>query len=76
MCDAVSCQFAAHYAFYSRRSANRFLDNVARLLKPGGVLHLEPLPRERESSNAWKMLATVGRSSIGGRTYPWFYNLY
>jgi hypothetical protein len=34
---AISCQFTAHYAFYSRDSAERFLDNISRVLQPQGV---------------------------------------
>lgn len=37
MVHVVSCQFSAHYAFYSRRAAQTFVDNVARMLRPGGV---------------------------------------
>jgi SAM-dependent methyltransferase len=35
--DAVSCQFAAHYAFWSREAARTFVANVRRVLRPGGV---------------------------------------
>jgi SAM-dependent methyltransferase len=35
--DAVSCQFAAHHAFYSADSAERFIANVSRVLRHGGV---------------------------------------
>ena len=35
--DCVSCQFAAHYAFYSTKSVFIFLKNVTNLLKPGGT---------------------------------------
>lgn len=35
--DVVSCQFAAHYAFFSRESAQQFIKNVANILIPGGI---------------------------------------
>lgn len=35
--DAVSCQFAMHYAFDSEQSVRCMLDNVAKYLKPGGT---------------------------------------
>ena len=35
--DAITCQFAAHYAFYSQESARQFVDNVYRILTPGGI---------------------------------------
>jgi mRNA (guanine-N7-)-methyltransferase len=37
MVDVVSCQFAAHYAFHSPEAAKQFVDNVCKVLKPGGV---------------------------------------
>jgi SAM-dependent methyltransferase len=37
MVDAISCQFACHYAFYSEDSARQFIDNIYQTLKPGGM---------------------------------------
>ena len=36
MFDIVSCQFMLHYSFESLRQANKFLENVASNLRPGG----------------------------------------
>ncbi|XP_065577805.1 mRNA cap guanine-N7 methyltransferase-like [Artemia franciscana] len=36
MFDIVSCQFMLHYSFESLRQANKFLQNVASNLRPGG----------------------------------------
>lgn len=51
--DAVSCQFAAHCAFWSPAAARAFVANVRRVLRPGGVF-LGIVP---DGARVWDLLS-------------------
>jgi len=78
--NAVSCQFALHYAFEDVQRATWFLEEVHRTLAPGGVffgitVHAQSILREIHSngevqpSSLFQVDSFEGPSGLGGSYY-------